>query len=72
MIEPDDGEYVLAMRADATNEGALYQRDDKNGEGLARWFSLSDPDDVYVFRDLAKDYRTLIHMKATEWHDTRY
>lgn len=70
MIEPDDGEYVLAMSG-ATNEGTLYQRDDRpSPASSARWFSLSDPDDVYTFANLIQDYRTLIRMKATEWYDT--
>lgn len=68
MIEPDDSEYVLAMSA--PSEGILYQRDDENAEGEARWFALSDPDDVYTFANLVKDYDSLIRMKATEWYDT--
>ena len=63
-VEPANGRYLLAGERSGQQ---CYQRDDSSAEIRAtfptqrdtlpeRWFNVADPDDVYAFEFLRKDY----------------
>jgi hypothetical protein len=64
-VEPANGCYLLAG---APGDQSCYRRDDRAAETRAvsgrlasgvleeRWFNVADPDDVYEFAFLRKDY----------------